>query len=55
MRIGDNGVGLPKDFDYKNSDSLGLQLIYTLIDQLNATIDVDTENGTNYFITFDKQ
>ncbi len=53
--ISDNGIGLPADFDYENSDSLGLQLIYTLIDQLNATIDVDTESGTKYFITFEKQ
>ena len=53
--IADNGIGLPKDLDYENSDSLGLQLVYTLIDQLDATIKVDTASGTNYLITFDKQ
>lgn len=55
LRMGDNGIGMPSTIDYRNSDTLGLQLIYTLIEQLNATIDVDTESGTNYFITFDKQ
>ncbi|NEN22133.1 PAS domain S-box protein [Cryomorpha ignava] len=53
--IADNGIGLPKDLDYENSDSLGLQLVYTLIDQLDATIKVDTSIGTKYLITFDKQ
>jgi two-component sensor histidine kinase len=55
LRIGDNGVGMSSEIDYRNSDTLGLQLIYTLIEQLSATIDVDTESGTKYFITFEKQ
>ncbi len=27
----DNGIGLPKDFDFTKSDSLGLQLIVGLV------------------------
>jgi PAS domain S-box-containing protein len=53
--ISDNGKGLPKGFDYENSDSLGLQLVYTLKDQLDASIEVSTKKGTKYLITFDKQ
>lgn len=53
--IGDNGIGLPDDFDYENSETLGLQLVYTLADQLDATIHVEVSNGTKYLITFDKQ
>ena len=53
--IGDNGIGLPPGFDYENSESLGLQLVYTLVDQLDATIKVETTNGTKYLITFEKQ
>ncbi len=55
MEIGDDGVGLPPDLDVANSETLGLQLVYTLIEQLSATIQVDTKSGTNYLITFDKQ
>ncbi len=55
MEIGDNGIGLPEDLDVANSETLGLQLVYTLIEQLGATIQVDTKSGTNYLITFDKQ
>jgi PAS domain S-box-containing protein len=53
--IGDNGVGLPTGLDAENTESLGLQLVYTLIDQLDASIEVQREEGTNYLITFDKR
>ncbi|MGB6035422.1 MAG: histidine kinase dimerization/phosphoacceptor domain -containing protein [Cryomorphaceae bacterium] len=53
--IADNGRGLPEGFDYENSDSLGLQLVYTLKDQLDASVEVSTKKGTKYLITFDKQ
>lgn len=53
--IADDGKGLPEGFDYENSDSLGLQLVYTLKDQLDAEIEVSTKKGTKYLITFEKQ
>lgn len=51
--IGDNGIGLPKDLDIENTDTLGLQLVLTLIDQLDAVVDVKREDGTKYLITFE--
>lgn len=50
--IGDNGIGLPKHIDYRNTESLGLQLVVTLTDQLNGKIDLDTKKGTTYTIIF---
>lgn len=55
LNISDNGVGLPVSLDVENSDTLGLQLVYTLIDQLDAKISVTSSKGTNYLITFEKQ
>ena len=52
LKIGDNGKGLPKNIDYRNTESLGLQLVVTLIDQLSGTIELNTEKGTNYTIMF---
>jgi PAS domain S-box-containing protein len=52
LRIGDNGKGLPKHIDYRNTESLGLQLVVTLTDQLSGSIDLDLEKGTNYTIVF---
>jgi two-component sensor histidine kinase len=50
--VGDNGRGLPKEIDYRNTQSLGLQLVVTLTDQLNGTIEMDSRNGTKYTIIF---
>ncbi len=54
LKIGDNGVGLSEKIDFKNTESLGLQLVITLIEQLNGIIDIDTKNGTMYLISFNK-
>ena len=53
--IADNGKGLPIGFDFEKSESLGLQLVYTLADQLDASIQVFSNGGTKYLITFEKQ
>lgn len=50
--IADNGIGLPKHINYRNTESLGLQLVVTLVDQLNGKIDIDTKKGTLYTIEF---
>lgn len=50
----DNGVGLPKDFKIDETDSLGLQLVQTLTDQLDGTLDMKTGDGTKYLLTFEK-
>ena len=52
LKIGDNGKGLPENIDYRNTESLGLQLVVTLTDQLSGTIELDLEQGTNYTIIF---
>src|SRR5690606_23629904 len=43
--VADNGIGLPADFDILNSDTLGLQLVSTLVEQLEGEIQVDSSEG----------
>jgi len=50
--IRDNGVGFPEDLDFRNTESLGLQLVTSLIKQLNGTIELDKNAGTTFKITF---
>lgn len=54
MTIGDNGVGMPKDFDFENSTSLGTQLIHIFTEQLNGTIKRLEKEGTFFKIEFEK-
>ncbi len=53
LRISDDGVGLPEDFDFEQSTTLGMTLVRILaIDQLDATLDIDGKNGTTFDLTF---
>lgn len=52
MTIADNGVGFPEDLDFKNTESLGLQLVNSLIGQIEGEIELDRNNGTEFKIIF---
>ncbi len=50
--VRDNGVGFPEQLDFRNTDSLGLQLVCTLTDQLDGEIELKRSEGTEFRITF---
>lgn len=52
LSVKDNGVGLPPGFDLAKTQSLGLQLIYTLARQLVGTVEMKSVHGTEVNIAF---
>jgi len=42
----------PKEIDFKNAESLGLQLVTNLVAQIDGTIDLNTSEGTTFKILF---
>jgi two-component sensor histidine kinase len=52
LMVSDNGIGLLEDLDFRNTESLGLQLVNTLVNQLEGTIELDRRGGTTFKITF---
>lgn len=52
LDIKDNGVGIPPEIDYKNTSSLGLQLVNALVEQLEGTIELIDDEGTHFEIIF---
>jgi len=52
LTVSDNGVGIPETFDLEKSESLGLQLIYVLIDQLDGKVNLNRNKGTEFIIEF---
>ena len=50
--VSDDGIGFPDKMDFESNDTFGLLLIRTLVDQLNATIDVKKTKGIKYIIEF---
>ncbi|OPY24788.1 MAG: putative diguanylate cyclase [Methanobacterium sp. PtaU1.Bin242] len=54
--ISDNGIGFPDDVDFRNvKSSLGLQLVNSLIHQIDGTIDLDKSKGSKFIIKFREQ
>ena len=53
--ISDNGIGFPKDLDFKNTESLGMQLVNLLVGQLDGTINLIRKGGTTFNIVFKEQ
>jgi PAS domain S-box-containing protein len=52
LSVSDNGIGLPEDFNFTNTDSLGLLMINNLVKQLDGTIELDKNGGTTFKIIF---
>ena len=50
--VKDNGIGFPINIDYKNTESLGLQLVNTLTDQLGGTLSLLRNGYTEFRIEF---
>lgn len=52
IEVADNGVGLPSEFDLEQADSLGLEIVRALVDQLDGTITTVPHKGAKYKIRF---
>ncbi|MEE8402015.1 MAG: sensor histidine kinase, partial [Candidatus Hydrothermarchaeaceae archaeon] len=52
--VSDNGVGIPKGIDCKNTETFGLRLVNMLVEQIEGTIELNRGGGTKFTITFKK-
>jgi Signal transduction histidine kinase len=52
LTIRDNGIGFPEDLDFMNTDSLGMQLVVSLVEQIEGSIELIRGNGTEFRIKF---
>jgi PAS domain S-box-containing protein len=51
LAVSDTGVGLPEGLDVRDTDTLGMQLITMLSKQLNGSIEVLRDKGTEFRIS----
>ena len=54
LSVGDNGVGLPAGMDIKKTETLGMQLVDTLTEQVDGMLELDRKNGTRFRFTFNE-
>lgn len=52
LKISDDGIGLPENVSPENIESLGLQLVSNLVNQLDGTMSISRDNGTTFQILF---
>jgi two-component sensor histidine kinase len=52
ITVKDNGCGFPEGLDYKNTNSLGMQLVNSLVDQIRGTLELKRGCGTEIILTF---
>jgi PAS domain S-box-containing protein len=52
LRFSDTGIGIPPEVDFRNTESLGLQLVTTLTSQLSGKIEKLPWAGTAFEIRF---
>jgi len=52
LRYFDSRTGFHDTLNFKNTTTLGMQLINELVDQLNGNIELNTNEGTEYIVEF---
>ncbi len=52
LKIEDDGIGFPEDLDFRETESLGMQLVCTLIEQLEGEIEMKRDRGTSFELIF---
>lgn len=55
LKISDNGIGIPANFDIDNIESLGLDIVSILSEQINAELKIYNQNGAHFEIIFKAQ
>ena len=50
--VSDNGLGFPENVDFRNTSSLGLQLVNILVEQLEGAVELENSSGTKFKIWF---
>jgi len=52
LMISDDGIGFPKDLDFRKAESMGLVLITSLVNQIDGEIKLDRSKGASFKIRF---
>lgn len=50
LTVADNGRGIPESIDFKNVESLGLQLVNILVEQIDGCIKLERDQGTKFIL-----
>jgi len=52
LKVADDGIGLPENIKPETTETLGLKLVQNLVNQLDGTLKLVQDDGTEFIITF---
>ncbi|MBE9097398.1 PAS domain S-box protein [Tychonema sp. LEGE 07203] len=52
--VKDNGTGFPQNLDFRKTNSMGFQVVCTLTEQLEGTIELSRQTGTAFHLKFNE-
>jgi PAS domain S-box-containing protein len=52
LTVKDDGVGFPEGLDFRETGSLGMQIVTSLTDQMDGAVELEREGGTTFRIMF---
>ncbi len=52
LSVSDDGIGIDGSFSPESANSLGMRIVYKLIQQIEGNLSFDFSDGTKYFISF---
>jgi len=52
LTISDDGIGFPREIDFRNPATLGLRIVNILVEQLRGVLRMNPGSGTSYTISF---
>ncbi len=50
--VADTGIGFPDDMDFRKTESMGMQLVVILVEQLEGTLELKRDGGTEFRVSF---
>lgn len=54
LRVHDNGIGIPDDFDIEKTNSFGLNIVNLLVKQIHGAMEINNDNGAYFNIIFEE-
>jgi len=51
----DDGVGMPRDMNWRDTKSLGLRMVFSIVEQMKGTIGLDRSRGTEFSMALEER
>lgn len=55
MIFRDNGIGIPKELNWRDTKSLGLRMVFSLVEQMKGTLGLDRSKGTEFSMVLEER